>query len=310
MRFFEGDFQLEDIPPWAKFLLALGYHWDRRSNQKRRICLVSLPCDSAAAGLLALGVMRKRLEQRDGSDKARHLERILECASGEKSGVRIKHRSRAGYFRVDLSHKDGVWFRDGKGQSFKVLPANAYDWRFEDEPFVEVKEGARVPFGPIYNRLANGTPILDENLRQSDSFVCLAGRTSGESGTHAIMSDVGFEVDSCQASLAELLTVFTWSSALVSRTTFFNTRLSTFDRKVRKPEIVVADGPKPLLRILAMTEFTGSDVIGAYHRAVERADLEEIGAKVAGLQQWYQVEEPEVGIDLPRGVNVLQLVQR
>jgi hypothetical protein len=310
MRFFEGSFECDQIPQWASFLFTLGYRWGHGSQPKRRICLVSLPCDSAAAGLIALGVMRKRMEQRDGSDKARHLERILECAKGGKSGVRIKHRYRRGFFRVDLLHSDGVWFRDGRGQSFKVLAANAYDWRFEDEPFVEVKDGTRLPFKDIYNAFADTSPVLDENLEQSDSFVCLAGRTSGELGTRAVMSDVRLEVDSCSASVAELLTVFSWSAALVSRTTFFNTRLSSFDRKIRRPEVFVADGPRPLLRLLAMSEFNESDIIGLYHRAIDRADLEEVGAKVAALQQWYKVEEHETTTEIPRGISVLQLVQR
>jgi hypothetical protein len=313
MRFIERDVELPCVPKWADFLLSFGYNWPQAARATRRIALVSMPCDSAAAGLVALGIMRKRLEQPDGSDKTRHLDRLFSCAQGEKCDVRIKHRVRKGLFRVNTKRSDGVWFIDCKEQSFRVLSANAFDWAFEDEPFVEVKDGAQIPYHPLYACIGNAAgKILEENLRQSDSFLCLAGRASGEASTEATMSEVGFEVDGCRASLAELLTVYAWSNALISRTAFFNPRLSTMDREVRGPQVVVADGHKSWLRSMNGKDTSESDIIGVYHRAVDRTDLEDIGTRAASLQQWYEIDRWDQNVDgvPPAGINVLRLVRK
>jgi hypothetical protein len=314
MQFVEGNVVTDSVPQWADFLTRFGYNWIQPDQRGRRICLISLPCDSAGAGFVLVGALRRRLEDENASDRAWHLQRIMAYAHGEKSGVPLKHCKRKGRFHVGPRRPDGVWlWEDRKKELFQVFPYNAYDWQFEDEPFVEVHEGAQIPYKQLYERLIDiGQPIVDANLRQSDSFLCLAGRASGEASTESMMAQVTLTDGNCTASLSGLLSIYAWSNSLVSRCTFFNARTGDMDRNARTPKLVVADGHKSLLRVLAHPDMSESDVIGIYHRAIDRTELEEIGDKIAGLRQWYQ-EIPQTesnAAKLPRGINILVLDKR
>ena len=57
MLFSEDNDSWREVPDWASFLLRLGVKFPLDPIETRRICLVSMPCDSAAAGLVALGAM-------------------------------------------------------------------------------------------------------------------------------------------------------------------------------------------------------------------------------------------------------------
>src|SRR5258708_3671241 len=46
----------QPVPPWAAFLIRFGYLW-RATSKTRRIALLTMPCDSAAAGLISLGAL-------------------------------------------------------------------------------------------------------------------------------------------------------------------------------------------------------------------------------------------------------------
>ncbi|MEH6463887.1 MAG: hypothetical protein V7771_08200 [Shewanella psychromarinicola] len=51
------------IPEWINYLIKLSYTWmDHNDTNKRRITLITMPCESNAASFLALGVIRKELE--------------------------------------------------------------------------------------------------------------------------------------------------------------------------------------------------------------------------------------------------------
>jgi hypothetical protein len=54
--FSESGLDRKEIPAWAHYLIRLGNSWPYPDPGKRRIALVSMPFDSAAAALIALGV--------------------------------------------------------------------------------------------------------------------------------------------------------------------------------------------------------------------------------------------------------------
>jgi hypothetical protein len=51
----ESGLDRKEILAWAHYLIRLGNSWPHPDPGKRRIALVSMPCDSAAAALIALG---------------------------------------------------------------------------------------------------------------------------------------------------------------------------------------------------------------------------------------------------------------
>jgi hypothetical protein len=80
MQFSEANGAWQVIPRWADFLIRLGFEWPEGESETRRIGLISMPCDSAAAGLIALGAMRRRLELDDANDLTAHFQRIRALA--------------------------------------------------------------------------------------------------------------------------------------------------------------------------------------------------------------------------------------
>jgi hypothetical protein len=57
IRFSEAGDPWREVPQWADFLIRLGWAWPTNDAGRSRVCLVSMPCDSAAAGLVTLGAM-------------------------------------------------------------------------------------------------------------------------------------------------------------------------------------------------------------------------------------------------------------
>src|SRR5688500_2530714 len=79
MLFSEGHQEWRGIPAWVHFLTQFGYGWPSGSSRPKRIALVSMPCDSAAAGLITLGALVRDLEHPIDvqNDVGAHHERLL-----------------------------------------------------------------------------------------------------------------------------------------------------------------------------------------------------------------------------------------
>ena len=86
MNFSEAHEPWRSVPEWADFLIEFGFAWLAPTLAARRIAVVSMPCDSAAAGLIALGAMRKCLELDDANDVASHYQRLLDIARARPRG--------------------------------------------------------------------------------------------------------------------------------------------------------------------------------------------------------------------------------
>lgn len=67
MQFSEADAPWQPVPSWADFLIRCGFAW-ANGGDKRRISVISMPCESAGAGLVALGAIRRRLALDDAND--------------------------------------------------------------------------------------------------------------------------------------------------------------------------------------------------------------------------------------------------
>lgn len=80
MQFSEYNSEWKPVPPWVEFLIKFGYEWRREPKGSRRIALISMPCDSAAAGLIALGAMVRDLADSNANDVAGHYDKLLQYA--------------------------------------------------------------------------------------------------------------------------------------------------------------------------------------------------------------------------------------
>lgn len=309
------------LPSWARFFLCAGYQLQSTLSSTRRIILLTTPCESAGAALLTLGAMRYRLTQKGADDLAAHFSRIqalTRASHADRPLCDIRYRGkRAGPFLVSsiVPESGHVWVQHTILPSDRSLitPATAMNWRFHDEPQLHLQHGAQVPYRELYNGLfPNAGAICPENLSRSDSAICLMTRPRGETATRTAAAGIRLSAGGLVAGLDELLTIRHWAGDRISRVVLFNTRKGEFDRHTRSPQLVVADGDEAFLRALNQTEMQLADVIGVVPRTLERDRLEDLGHRLAHLEQWYRRDDPlSVGIgELPTGIAAALLTRR
>jgi len=280
--------------------------------------LVSTPCDSPAAGLIALGAMRRRLESHDADDASRHLQRLRALASDREHPATLRHRSRRWQFRPELEPETGLLWAcqiDGRGmgERLRILDYHATDWFVEGEPPLEVLMGDRLSHGGLLAAIADGAgAIVEATLAQSDAAISLAGRVRGESETRRFLSRFRFRAGSDSADLSQLLSVHEWHPGLVSRVTFFNPRTGRLDRSTDPPRVVIVDGGTSLLRVLEFELFRNGDVIAVIPRDADHDELEDVAQRISSLSQWY-TDDGDLATALPAcpvGVAVRILERR
>lgn len=328
MQFSEGEAPWRSIPEWVHFLVNLGYRWPDEDAAARRIGLVSMPCDSAAAGLIALGAMRRRLEQPEAHDLQVHFQRILALGEPNPPNPVLIHRIERGewkfagfipYGGIRVERADALKKNQKTGFSIamSIILEQAGDWCFRGEPQVT---GSESDYQNHYESLLDDAGDINiQNLTHSDLVrgVCLVGRVAGERSTLNLMNDVCFKAGGRNANLAELLTIDGWSShgstsGPAPRVSFVNSRTSDSNIITFKPKLVVVDGDQALLRVLGRSEFDECDFICTYSRGVARERLEELGSKIEHLSQWYSVDYDSLSSfpSSPRGIAMSILTKR
>src|SRR5688500_18639447 len=100
MEFSESNSSWHLVPRWASYLATFGFAW-AAGRANRRIGVVSLPCESAGAGLVALGAIRYRLTLADASDPLSHFERLQKIAAAQECATPLRHLSRRGRWYLE-----------------------------------------------------------------------------------------------------------------------------------------------------------------------------------------------------------------
>lgn len=302
----------------AAAFIDLGYSWPA-ARGPRRLSFISTPCESAAAGLIALGAMLRRLQQPGTDDLSAHLARLRSLTPEGSYRVVLRNRHHKGRrFGLIRDEAGEIWFQElGRKDPDRrlLLDPHASNWYFDDEPPVEGHKGIELPHRALYESLLpNDAPVPGENLRRTDSGIVLAGRAGGRSATEQILGDIRFRSNAQEVALSELLAVHGWQPQNVSRIRYFNPRAGMsepFDRPGPAPDLVVADGPRAFEAILDCPETVNSDVLSVIPRIADPDQLEKLAQRVQGLTQWYDANLG-IGADLPLlppGVEIVTLLK-
>jgi len=312
LLFSEDRTQFGPLPSWVRFFLEVGFHWP--NDGVRRVAIVSTPCDSAAAGLIALGALVRRLCEPESNDLGTHKRRIRELRPGHKGTLR--RNGDRGHYIVHRRDPDGtIWLEHTvKKERFQFLEYRAGDWYFDGESPTEARTGSELPWLPLYQALMpSGFSIDASNLRYSDSSIVLTGRSTGQSVTAELLANLVFKLEEHMASLLLLLSLQDHQQAdRVSRTRYLSSRASTgraFDRPGLAPRTVIADGSDALLCSLSSEPCESASIIAHIPRTDDLARLEDVGEQIGGLRQWFEPDE-EAANQLPaplRGVNLITL---
>lgn len=339
--FSEASREWQPVPSWVDFLIRLGYGWPAGVAAPRRIALVSMPCDSAAAGLIALGALVRDLGSSDANDVGGHFDSLIRYArqylescgycqvrchpelrscghAAEANGqIRSLLRPFRGYqvsgFTDAAGERQIEFYRARDGVTIKLPPPGATKYYIASEPPPDIGSWCDPLPEKTYAEIIEGAEINPDNLRRSFSGLCLAGRIAGETASREACASVRLRCADGEHCLSDLLTIRGWCpSNAVSRVTFFNARTELHDRYATATALVVADGDAPFLRTLNRQEFQRSDVIGVVHRVVERDRLEALGNQMLGLRQWYAEDTEMLGSlpAAPRGIGVSILKRR
>jgi hypothetical protein len=335
--FSEAGGEWQPIPRWTEFLIGLGFNWRGMHQGQRRIAFVSLPCDSAGAGLVALGALINDLGRTDATNVTGHYDSLLQYARQylqscapcdirchpdlrgcgyvtEATGLLRHNKIRGKYLVSPQTNFDQsaltVCIDNG---TWTLSPKTAVNLRIDGEPLPRLLSSDGALSENPYPQIIKGAQIVPSNLRESFSGLCLAGRSGGKSVSREVCASIRFSCDGAEASLPDLLTVQDWSrSSLISRLNFFNVRTEEFDRQGSDTTLVVADGDASLLKVLDLPEFQRSDVVGVFSRIIDRQRAEAIGNRIVSLGQWYSEDRGEVNgqIPPPLGISVMNLKKR
>lgn len=316
MDFSDNDGSFISVPRWADYLIRFGYFFGSIEKQERRIALVSMPCPSTGAGLIALGCLISDLCKRHASDTIAHEDFIFNYANqylnfcskcslnkcdpsikmcgfeSESNGI-IRSVNRRGHLYIVSDKTDFLNKILVLSDKRNADISTTYDKKYTVNLYVDTKPPAvSASFENgleilVYKGLIEEAEIHQPNLRESYSGLVLAGRALGENDTKSAYESICFRNDAGSYSLAKLLAIYGWAGSTVSRTAFFNTRTERLDYCGTQPAVVVADGDDAFLK--SVDTFKKSDVIGVIDRCSGRERLEKVGDKLAALNNWYQV---------------------
>lgn len=327
-------------------MLRLGDQWPREEG-RRKLGLVSMPCDSGAAGLVALGSVISDLRSCVATDLHSHRAQLLNFArrylgfcrgckykckpdirgcgfEAEASGI-VKHFQPSGKAlngadartqirkyevsdRTDFHSAQLAFERDG----VVVWPSeDALDeWQIDGLPQIKsVAAESKLP-KHYYDAFLKRGDILENNLAESYSGSCLAGRATGRTATQEAYSKLCFRTDNDEVfTLVDALPIHGWTTSTISRLVFFNTRTRECDRHMQKPLLVIADGNSAFRAARGHTGFKKSDIIGIINRTSDADQLEDLGAVLAELMNWYEPDEDAMaGLpNVPKGIAAVIL---
>jgi hypothetical protein len=337
MDFSDIPGEWQPIPSWVRFLINLGNGWPRSGPKPRRIALISMPCDSAAAGLIAVGAMVRDLADPRANDVDGHYDKLLlyarqflescescdmKCkpeikhcghakqATGKLRSPLLPHQTFKISTRTNFEERTLAWtYRNGVIEW--PTPQYAINWHIEGEPPPEWNQPDGELSSNTYQALLDELTVLPENLKRSYSGLCFAGRAGGESVSRELCSSIRFNNGIAEYGLDELLTIHGWSKCNVSRIAFFNPRTEKLDRSNAASNLVIADGDTSFLKVCDHAQFAASDIIGVIHRNVERDRLEAVGAKILP-NQWMSADTDKLCElpTLPRGISIAILKER
>ena len=344
LLFSENNTRWQEIPNWVEFLIQTGYCWPNSAPEERKIALISMPCDSAAAGLISLGVLIRDLGDPRANNIDGHYDYLLryarqylhncrncvlskcdtdlkKCGHMSRATGRLKSRKHP---RMEYKISEKTDFKNGqlvfhysdrrKVNGIQYPGASiAVNWYIEGELPVEIDNDKGSLDGDTYSSFIKGANIISENLKRTWYGVCLAGRVTGKEATKKVFASIRFKNGKYEYGLEKLLTVNGWGSfKSMSRMAYFNSRTDNFETHISAPRVVIADGDKSFLRAIARKEFQRSDVIGVIHRVLDRADLEAVGNQVNTLRQWYNDDHEAIKLinHVPAGINMVILRRR
>ena len=322
MQYFEVDTLYDAAPAWVAAVLGLGYRWRLGNSKARRIGLLSMPCESEAAGLIALGALRSDLERTTANHVDTHFDHLLRtCCERIAARMRGEDSSEDAAWDVRNAVDDTLWCYvayDGdldaivlerakhrpvvklKGKRVPnphgactryIMRSNVIDWQLRDCPLPQLPQDGKALELSAYSDLPGCIgPIQDVNMRRSYDGLVLVGQGAARDSTYMQkFYAAGFASAGSQRPLADLLTLHHSERNYIRRLRFLNERVHR-DEASHAAWLVVADGITATL--CAEKLFPTSDIIGVCNRDASVEVILQLKDWLNGIIRYYTDTDP------------------
>ena len=328
-----------DLPEWAEFFIDQGFNWDRdKTVRGKKIRFISMPCNSHAAALIALGAVMKDLSFSAANDRDRHLESLFEyakqylnfckkctydpcnpklkgCGFLSKASGKIRLKNRQVNHRIisektDFKNKVLVYTEKTVTGSIGIDSNKLFD-HYPDGgiPLSEGLKSSPLTVSDYKDKHTGFNPIED-NCSTSYSGLCLAGQPRlGGAESKRFYSNFIFNSSSIFISLVDLLPINGWSQKKVSRLIFLNTRgEQKFSHEPNNPYLVIVDGLEAFFNSFDHPRLSNSDFIVVVRRDTTKDIYDQLESKLESMIQWYEQSNHE--IKAPRGILISEFKER
>lgn len=309
-------------PAWVEATILLGYCYSEKcfaeeKKRHRQVTIISAPCKSIAAPLIALGSFRQGLEQKNKSSPEEYYERLLSeieqavkitdsvilldrhnrqwrFSDAGASGIRVADAK----YRETICKKGRVIKNPNGRCSALIQRQNAEGWRLKGHP---PAVGKKLEAAIYKNLPISAGAICIDNLERSWDKILLVGEAEGDRTEYVQrLQGTGFSYGSVQQTLYELLTLDA-STSQVRRLAFCTYRQPELVNN--KPALVIADGCRSLLAALEC--FGESDIIGVASRDDSASNIDSVAIKLNELKRFYRDSEGQkLAANLPRSLNI------
>jgi len=307
MMYSEAGKSFDYIPQWVVNLITFGYRWKESTpDDKRRIGIISMPCESAAAAMVALGALRKDLEDGNANNLDGHfdyLKKLRDSLTVEEKdeSILIDNDGFFWKFENDSSNEEirikpanykeyikrkGRIIPNPNGPPSKILFShNSYKVRLKTDPIVEVNDQGKTLSKDDYKLVpACMGKMIEDNLSKSYQGLLFVGKASGKDSQYVRnLYDIHFKDNNSSVSLGKLLTLHHNNETPIARLKFCNN--SELKNQSQGHYLVVADGVNAFCDSLQF--FKQSDVIGVCARDSSVESAENLLNEIAKKQRYY-----------------------
>lgn len=317
MQYFEMGTFYDAVPAWVAAALGLGYRWRSGDSKARRIGLLSMPCESEAAGIIALGALRSDLERTAANHIDTHFDLLLRVCR-ERVAARLRHENSSDVPAWDVrnvlddtlwrfaaynSDSDAIVLEQAKHRtvvrhkgrkipnphgacSRYIMRGQAIDWQLRNCALPQLPPDGKALEHFEYIDLPNCSgPILGENLHRSyDGLVLVGQGAARDSNYMQKFYASGFASANRLLPLGDLLTLHHGERNYIRRLRFLNERAHE-DEAEHAAWLVVADGISALL--CAEKLFPASDIIGVCNRDASVAAIFQLKEWLNNMIRYY-----------------------
>lgn len=335
MRFREKNNVWDKIPQWVESMIRFGYEWQKQEKNSRRIALLSFPCDTESAALIALGALRYDLERADTNilddhfklikkNYYKNMNNMLEdnkwwdlrnVESGECFKFESYDTATDSFKVVDSKYKFKI---KSKGRIIKnpngplkleIFRENSHRYQINGYPVPFLGKGGVSKLSHLNINLPGCTgKILEKNLDISYYGLVLIGRgTSNDSNYYKRLGDISFIKDDYQYSLKNLLLIDGNINEDIRRLNFLSKFKEVEWEKSIGAKLVIVDN---IIALEAADEFfPESDIIVTFNRAGSEESIEMIRNWILQKQRYYCDIESENAIFFSQSI-LLRLLAR